>query len=340
MAKVFLTSATDPDDEHGRLELSYLQASAERDRFGVHEVTDDPKKADLVLFVEREEAAGSQLEQVREHPLVQQYREKCYVVNPRYKGIPYLTGVYASIRKKWYDRSRIRSSHYLEVQEDEIFDYKGPIPEDGYLYSFRGKLGTYPIRQHLAALSHPRGVIQDTTDENITPMMKMRCSDAELRPYKQRYAQLVDESKFILCPRGAGPSSMRLFETMLMGRVPVIISDQWVPPKGPGWGNFSIRIPESDLQDLPSTLTRMEDRAEEMGRRARLVWEEWFSPQVSFHRIVEWCLDAQNTPESFMDVLRKFRARIKPQFCCKKLSAMSSVSRSTLGGLLDGSGFA
>ena len=42
MATVYLTSATDPDDEHGRLELRYLEDSAERDRFGVHEVVRSP----------------------------------------------------------------------------------------------------------------------------------------------------------------------------------------------------------------------------------------------------------------------------------------------------------
>jgi len=165
MATVFLTSATAPENEHGRLELGYLQDSARKDQFGVHNVSGDPDMADLILFVEREKAAGSQLEQVREHPLVQQYRHKCYVVNPRYKGIPYLPGVYASIRKKWYDRSRIRSSHYLEVREDEYFRDEGSIPDDVYLYSFRGKLGTAPIRQRLAELSHPRGTVQDTTDQ-------------------------------------------------------------------------------------------------------------------------------------------------------------------------------
>jgi hypothetical protein len=27
-----------------------------------------------------------------------------------------------------------------------------------------------------------------------------------------------------------------------------------------------------------------------MGRIARTTWEEWFSQETTFHRIVEWCL--------------------------------------------------
>jgi len=261
-----------------------------------------------VLFVEREDAAGSQLEQDREHPLVQQYREKCYVVNPRYKGIPYLPGVYASIRRKWYDRSRIRSGHYLEVRENEHFQYKGSVPDDGFLYSFRGKLGTAPMRGRMAMLSHPRGLIEDTTAQNITPMMATRARPDELQSYQREYAELVAQSKFVLCPRGTGPSSLRLFETMCMGRVPVVLSDQWVPPEGPDWNEFAIRVPERHVHMIPELLQESESHAGEMGRLARQAWEDWFSPEVAFHRVVQWCLDIERTAVSPTDVFRRYRS--------------------------------
>ena len=73
MATVFAISTTNSDDEHDRLELEYMLDSVERDRFGVHAVVDSPENADLILFVEREKAAGAQLDKVREHPLVQEY---------------------------------------------------------------------------------------------------------------------------------------------------------------------------------------------------------------------------------------------------------------------------
>ena len=308
MATVFLTSATDPDDEHGRLELQYLQDSAERDRFGVHEAVEEPGDADLILFVEREHATGAGLDQVREHPLVHESHSNCYVVNPRYKGIPHLPGVYASVPKKWYDQSRVRSSHYPEVRENEAFRDQGPVPEEGHLYSFRGKIGTAPVRSRIAELSHSRGVIRDTTDEDVTPMMKMRGVDPEIREYMQRYAHLIGESKFVLCPRGLGPSSLRIFEAMLMGRAPVIISDQWVPPEGPDWEAFSVRIPESEIDRIPPVLKNCEDRAAPMGRKARTAWEEWFSPEVTFHRVVEWCLDVHRTRPSLTDRWRRLRS--------------------------------
>jgi hypothetical protein len=82
---------------------------------------------------------------------------------------------------------------------------------------------------------------------------------------------------------------------MKTGRVPVILSDAWVPPEGPDWESFSIRVPECDLEQVPAVLETHEPDAARMGQRARDAWEAWFSPDVHFHRIVEWCLDIQST---------------------------------------------
>ena len=57
-------------------------------------------------------------------------------------------------------------------------------------------------------------------------------------------------------PRGLGVSSVRLFDTMRMARVPVILSDEWVEPIGPAWREFSLRIPERDFHCIPDLLEK------------------------------------------------------------------------------------
>lgn len=309
MVKVFLTSATKVNNEHGRLELSFLQDSTESDRFGIHEVTEDPDAADLILFIEREEAAGPRLEKVTEHPLYRQYKEKAFVVNPRYKGVPVVKGVYASIPEKWYDRSRFRSGHYLEVREDDILKQQGSIPSDAALYSFRGKLSTHPVRKRFQSISSDRGLITDTTELNFTPKMQMEADPSEFRRYREAYVESVRNSKFVLCPRGVGPSSLRLFECMLMGRAPVIISDAWVPPPGPQWDRFSVRVPERGVREIPELLRSFEARAEQMGRLARQVWEAWFSREASFRTVVNSCMSIKTKERAISDYIAYARMK-------------------------------
>jgi hypothetical protein len=299
MAQVYLLSATDPDHVRGQLEVNYLRRSAARDVFKQHTLVDDPASADIILFAERE----GDLKRVRRHPYLRRFREKSFVVNPRYKGVPLIPGVYASVSRTLYDRHRIRSGHYLEVVENDLFSAQ-PFPEEAtYLYSFAGTVWTAPVRRELAQLEHPRGYFLDTSDEGVELKKTKQTLAADEQAYIERYVELCRHSMFVLCPRGTGPSSLRLFESMLMGRAPVIISDDWVAPEGPRWETFSIRVSENAVDAIPALLEQFEARAEEMGRNAREAWEKWFSEEVTFHRTVEQCLAIQQTralPEAVM----------------------------------------
>jgi hypothetical protein len=163
-----------------------------------------------------------------------------------------------------------------------------------------GSTRNAPIRRRLATLSHPRSFFQNTT-EDFDRVLYGKMDKRERLDYDRRYAELTKASKFVLCPRGLSAASIRLFETMRIGRVPVILSDDWVPPVGPLWEKFSIRVAEREFARIPHLLEQRESEAVAMGELARKAWEEWFSDEVLFHRLVESCLDIQRRrriPES------------------------------------------
>jgi hypothetical protein len=92
------------------------------------------------------------------------------------------------------------------------------------------------------------------------------------------YLTEIRTSKFVLCPRGLGTSSNRLYEVMQLGRVPVILADDWDPPRDLPWAEFSIRVAESDVPELRNILEPSESRAAAMGARAAAVWRESCEP--------------------------------------------------------------
>jgi len=103
-----------------------------------------------------------------------------------------------------------------------------------------------------------------------------------------------------------------------MGRVPVIISDDWVEPNGPNWEGFSIRVAEREIADIPRLLEAREPDALAMGNLAREEWQRWFSDEVAFHRVVDWCLqirDRRRLPEMiarlplYFQLLRPFHLK-------------------------------
>lgn len=316
MAQILLLSAApESGDPYNRGAWRKLLQSAKIDIFGEHFLTENPAAADLILFAELY-GAGPYFQAVRKHAFVKKFREKCFLFCANDFVIPFLPGVFASIEKRWSSR-RTRSGFYLAVSENEFVDFT-PVRNDlPYLYAFLGSADTHRVRRRLATLSHPRGFFHDTSAE-YAEVLSGKLSAAQMRDYWRRYADTSKASKFILCPRGMGTSSVRLFDAMRMGRVPVILSDQWVEPEGPTWSKFSLRVSEADFASIPILLERLEPRGVEMGKLARAQWEEWFSPSVSFHRVVEWCLAimrSRKLPEKiahfapFIQYLRPFHFR-------------------------------
>ncbi|CAN5568065.1 hypothetical protein BH20VER3_BH20VER3_20150 [soil metagenome] len=304
MAKVFLLSvAPFPEDAYDRGACRRLRQSAEIDQFGVHTLADDPSAADLILFAELQ-GAGPYFEKVRRHPLVRTHREKCFLFSCTPYALPFLPGIYTSIERRWAS-GRTRGGFYLGVSENEFVTYSEPNDDLPWLYSFLGSTANAPVRQRLRRLAYPRGFFQDTAADQER-VLAGKLTAAEMLRYWQRYAESIRASKFVLCPRGVSPSSVRLFDVMRMGRIPVILSDQWVPPLGPGWDQFSLRVPERSLDRLIPLLEERETEAPVLGRRARAAWEAWFSESVCFHRVVEWCLEiraGRTIPERWAHLL-------------------------------------
>ena len=285
------------------------------DAFKIHTTTDDPEVADIIVFFEPDDPYLAN--DVRTHPYAKRYPDKSFLFDPSDRIIPFLPGIYASVRRYQYDRSRVRSGFFPVVADHDwiTYDPNGRPPE--LLFSCIGDLRGHRVREAIATLRHPRALIRDTGDD---PANVDGHPAAFYERFHRDFAEAMSNSSFTLCPRGAGPSTFRLFETMKAGRVPVILSDEWVAPEGPAWPSFSITVPERDVNRVPEILEAHEHAALAMGRTAREQWDLWFSESACFHRIVEWCLSIQRSrrlPERLMRVavlwqlLQPFNLRYK-----------------------------
>lgn len=291
MALVKLLSSAPPFPfdpwKHGTCFL--LKHSAEIDAFGHHRLVEDPEEAELILFAEMGEC-GTFEERVRADPYYRRFRSKCFLFDG-FGDITYpiLPGVYSSLRKDFYRPDHARTGFYLILIQNAYIDYRPPTGQEKYLASFVGTRKTHPVRSVLFSFQRDDIYVADTT--GISLHMMYHGEPAERARFWSDYADTIADSRFSLCPGGQAPSSVRLYESMKMGRPCVILSDDWPPNDGVDWDSCSLRVSESDAARLPEILERYADRSVEMGRNARLEWEKWFSPQVAFHRAVEQCLE-------------------------------------------------
>lgn len=265
-------------------DLQRLHRAAALDRFGQHRLTDHPEHADLILFTD---PPRPDMADIRQHPLYRRHPSRCFVIASGDRVLPFVPGIFACPEKTTHPPHRSRTGPYLRV----IFDDAAPTAAgegsaDELLFSFVARTETAPVRERIARLRHERAVVIDAS------VPGQALAPAEFR-------RLLARSRFVLCPRGYGSSSFRLFETLRAGRVPVIVADEWVPSAGPDWPTFSLTVPEDSVHTIPALLEQAEGRYAQLQQAARRAWAEWFAPDVVFHRTADACLDlARHQPAS------------------------------------------
>ncbi len=277
---VYLAACAGPRDDSPVVRA--WRAVAARDRFGVHRLTEDPEAASLILFVDLHLCADWRLRALLEHPLLRDYRHKTLVYDERDHPWCAVPGLYCSMPAPTFDARTQRACAYYGAVSFAGDPRMTAAPD--LLFSFLGSR-SHPMRREVLRLSHPRAVVEDTSGF----VFYDRSNPAAYDRQKARYLETLGRSKFIVCPRGAGTASIRSFETLAAGRVPVILSDEWVPPVGPDWDACSLRVPEAEVATLPARLEAAEADYPGMAAAARTAHEAWYAPEAIFHRLLENC---------------------------------------------------
>lgn len=282
-------------EEHPR---SVLLASAELASLGRH-VCEEPGDAHVILF-SSVAYGGLWMRDIVHHPLSRAYPDRVMVYSEADRPWPRIPGIYASVPRGVFSTEMHRSGPYFPFHHTfGLGDQLHSVPDLGtymFLYSFVGAVASSPrLRARLMSLHDPAANLVDTSSSQWAPFY----GPAQARrPVFSRYVASFESSAFIVCPRGSGVGSMRVYEAMMAGRPPVIISDGWVPPVGPKWEDFALLVPERRVRDLPAILRERQPDAERMGRAARAAWARWFAPDAIFSTVLQWCVELETTRAS------------------------------------------
>jgi hypothetical protein len=257
--------------------VRYLTDRARECRWGVHQLVDTPDAADAILILARGDDYSTEL---RRHPLVRSQYMKVFVYDVKDRPIPFLPGLYCSLPHRQFNPTRHAAVPYMTPINPAVAAVAAePRHEPDLFFSFVGA-DNAPVRRRLFRSARRWKPRSDVLIDLVYGWVSLDSTMA-----RRRFAETIARSRFVLCPRGIGTSTYRLYETLELGRVPVILSDNWVPPIGPTWERFTVRLSERSVRDLPRLLADYDSRAAEMGRAARRAWEEWFAPDTQFHTL-------------------------------------------------------
>ncbi len=284
-----------------------LRALHARSQPRLHELTENPAEAELVIFTDLE--SGGHYRSLRDNPLPKQRPEDCFTVYHWHEPYGLLPGIYTETPRLRLGAGRYRAGLYWPPHHtNPLVSPQLPLPaaERPWLFSFLGR-DSHPVRKTILRLPQvwqgKRALIEDTGAYD-----HWKTTGEEREHALKRYIESARDAYFGICPRGLRKPSIRLFEMMQLGVCPVVLADGYVYPEGPRWGEFCIQIPERDAGRLWEILADRETEAVEKGRLAREAWLQWFAEERQFNYVIDRLLAIRarkpHWPEGWLRGLR------------------------------------
>jgi len=113
------------------------------------------------------------------------------------------------------------------------------------------------IRKDILEMKHPTNTkIKHTGNwhfDNIVYSHKQNIkeelnSDTKFLNEIEEYNEILLNSRYSLCPSGTGPNSIRLWESLATGSIPILLSDNLELPKHHLWNESIIIIKENEMK--------------------------------------------------------------------------------------------
>lgn len=160
-------------------------------------------------------------------------------------------------------------------------DHSQPVPfgERKYFAGFQGTVtSNRQVREAVVDgfAGCPRPAI------HINPIYFHALDESQKRDLVASYWTNLSQTQFSLCPRGDHCNSVRLYESLAAGCIPVLISDSALLPLANmlPWDEISIRVPETDARSWQRYVTewasrRTDEELDGVSRHNRDVWQQW-----------------------------------------------------------------
>jgi hypothetical protein len=98
-------------------------------------------------------------------------------------------------------------------------------------------------------------------EEQVQHKLLLESETQAIAAAAKRYNEVLSDSIFSLCPEGAGPNTLRVWESLAVGAIPVVLTSGWVIPEGAtdgvGMGTCCVFAETTELSTLFERLARV-----------------------------------------------------------------------------------
>jgi hypothetical protein len=217
---------------------------------------------------------------------------------------------------------------------DLLFSFIGANPDRYYLTSARTWIfnNLHQCREaviELRAEWHLKAAVYDAQIRGLNGSP----DSSDNKSATERFADVLSRSVFSLCPSGTGPNSIRLWESLGAGAIPVIIADTLALPGDHAlWEEAAVFCPENEeaIKALPERLAKLAEDTDLLERKRLAMRQLWlkYGPDCFVYDIMKLLVDKEGPVANTATT----NAEVKPQ---DALPAFVGIARGIAAGEAD-----
>ena len=253
------------------------------------QIVDQVERADLVLYSDTVSRKSTRKTLSACRDLLERVKATggaIFALNFEDRPLGILPGIYSSLRPNNFDSTLHLSWPHLEAPNNEVETCNVETAsakrsgQEPFLFTFAGSC-SHRLRRKIFSL-YGSGAGSGGRWKVVEVDRWYNHTEDE----RKQYVQDILNSRFALCPRGIAAYSHRIFESILLERVPVIIGDDWVPFSVPDQGYY-IRIAEKDIGQIAQILETELENYDDYLTNLRKLSLNWFGKRLRYRNVVE-----------------------------------------------------
>tara|TARA_R110000824_G_scaffold348039_1_gene534787 strand:+ start:3294 stop:4208 length:915 start_codon:yes stop_codon:yes gene_type:complete len=152
--------------------------------------------------------------------------------------------------------SVFKEKDLIEMKRPLLFSFMGGL-QPGYLTDIRERIFKMNKKQDVFIENTGGWHFNNIVYTNLQNFEQEENVSIEHKGGTQRYNEVMMNSRFSLCPSGTGPNSIRFWESLAIGTIPVLFSDTLELPHHELWENSIVRVEENKISDLYDILEKI-----------------------------------------------------------------------------------
>jgi hypothetical protein len=155
-----------------------------------------------------------------------------------------------------------RSKDFLQIERPLLFSFMGGL-QPGYLTDVRARIFKMHRKQNVFIKNTGGWHFNSLVYTDLQNFAQEKNISIEHKNGTQKYNDVLINSRFSLCPSGTGPNSIRFWESLAVGSIPVLLSDTLELPQHELWHESIVRVKENQVDDLYDILENISPEEEE-----------------------------------------------------------------------------